>query len=250
MGPLLALGLVLQIGAGDTNLDALGSEIERAVVAGDTATLERARTQLIAIVRRPDPRPLERYTLAYVDWRLRYLRGTKTTSETTALFAEAEAQLQKIIDADGSDAEALALLATIYGARIAEGGSAMRLGPRATRAITEAAQRAPDNPRVALLRGIHFFHTPTILGGGQERAEAELGRADALFVAHTSERWPHWGQVDALAWLGQLLAKKRDYVGARVTYERALALEPKHVWIRALVAKLEVGERSADRRKP
>lgn len=245
MGPLLAIGLLLQIGArGD--VAALGAEVERAVIAGDTAVLERVRERLLNEIQRGGALPLERYTLAYVDWRLTYLREERRDATRTQLFDEAEAQLRTIGNAD---AEALALLGAIYGARIAEGANAMRLGPRATHAISEAAKFAPSNPRVALLRGIHFFFTPAPFGGGIERAEAELRRAEELFARERGDQpWPNWGRVDALGWLGQALMKTRDYAGARAAYDRALAIEPNHGWIRSLVATLEAKQKS--RRSP
>lgn len=248
---LLAVGLLLQIGTAHVDLAVVVPEIERAVVAGDAGALERVRERLLAEVGRVDPTPLERYTLAYVDWRLTYLRGHRRIATTTRLFDEAEAQLRAITDARASDAEAVALLGTIHGARIAEGEDAIRLGPHATRAMEEAAKLALDNPRVALLRGIHFFFTPRPFGGGLERAESELRRAERLFAGERSDQlWPNWGRVDALAWLGQVLAKKRDEAGARAAYRRALAIEPNHTWIRSLLARLEAKGEPGRSRKP
>lgn len=247
MDLLLAIGFVLQVAGADTSLASITTEIERAVVVGDVPALQRAQARLRTDVL-DAATPLRRYTLAYVNWRLVRASGGRPGQERIRLLDEAEAHLLDIVKVDPANAEALALLGSIYGERIAGGGSPMKIGSKAIRAVSDAAERAPQNPRVALLRGIHFLFTPEPFGGGLERAEAELRRSDQLFQAQRSPgSWPDWGRVDVLAWLGQVLTKKRDYAGARAAYGRALAIEPDHGWVRSLLTELETAAKSARR---
>ena len=65
-----------------------------------------------------------------------------------------------------------------------------------------------------------------------DKAEKLLRRAIMLLDKEPVEKpWPNWGRFDAHAWLGQILIKKRDYTGARMEYEKALAIAPKSGWI-------------------
>jgi Flp pilus assembly protein TadD len=99
--------------------------------------------------------------------------------------------------------------------------------------LNKAARLAPENPRVALERGVSYLHTPGMFGGGLDKAIGELERARGLFALQaTAEPWPSWGRIDAYAWLGQALAKKGRVEDARRVYQEALEIEPNAGWIR------------------
>jgi tetratricopeptide (TPR) repeat protein len=134
----------------------------------------------------------------------------------------------------GAPGKAHALLSTVYGQEI---GTSMwkgiTLGPKASLSIDTAMKLARDNPRVALQAGVGAWFTPKMFGGGMDKAEKELRRAEALFARQPADAvWPNWGRLDVLAWMGQLLAAKGDRQRARAYYQRAIESEPDYVWVR------------------
>ena len=112
----------------------------------------------------------------------------------------------------------------------------MTIGPKSSAAIDAALKAAPENPRVALQAGVGAFYTPKMFGGGLDKAEKELRRAEKLFAAEsTNQAWPNWGRLDVLAWLGQVRAAQGDREGARRYYERALQAQPDYAWVRMVL---------------
>lgn len=210
---------------------AIVHEIEQAVVLGDIEKLVHQGHELES-----DSRDwgvdsgLRRYTVAYVSWRLGSLLDGK---EGDRVLKKAEGILLKLVREQPDNAEALALLGSIYGSQINSTWKGMRLGPKAGEALDRAEQASPNNPRVILQQAISAFYTPGLFGGGLERAKQKIRHAEELFEKEPELKpWPDWGQIDAYAWSGQILAKAGDRKGAREAYEKGLSLEPDHVWIR------------------
>jgi tetratricopeptide (TPR) repeat protein len=208
--------------------------LEQSVLDGDADRIRAARARLESWVASAPParRALVHYAFAYASWRLSFMPKTERRERET-LYEEALDHLLEAVRIQPRWAESQALLASIYGAQI--GLSPMRgmtLGPRAGNHMGEALELAPQNPRVALQQGISHFHTPSMWGGGLDKAEVELRRAIALFATEPADRpWPNWGRFDAHAWLGQALAKKGDREGARREYEAALRIAPHSGWV-------------------
>ena len=77
------------------------------------------------------------------------------------------------------------------------------------------------------------MNSPPAFGGGIDRAARLLRESLDLFAQEASAPdWPHWGQFDAHAWLGQTLARQGDRDGARAEYDAALRLAPDSGWVR------------------
>jgi tetratricopeptide (TPR) repeat protein len=234
---LLALAL---LSAPPVSADPLLGRLDRAVVQGSVEALEELRSEVLPRVEGGDPSPSDRYLLAYLNWRIQQLPGMSQEQKKIYL-KEAQAQLELLLEARPDDAEVHALRGSAIGERITGGFSSMFLGPRASGALQRAYELGPENPRVALQRGISYFFTPKAFGGGVERSEAELRRARELFAAEDAGRpWPNWGRLDCLAWLGQVLASQGQTEEARVLYQEALKLEPEYDWVRhALLPALD-----------
>ena len=226
---LLALALMP---AATGSADPLLGRVDRAVVQGSVEALEELRSEVQPRAESVDPSPSDRYLLAYLNWRIQQLPGMSKKQKKIYL-KEAQAQLELLLEARPDDAEAHALRGSSIGERITGGFSGMFLGPKASGALNRAYELGPDNPRVALQRGISYFFTPKTFGGGVEKAEAELRRARELFEGETAgQPWPNWGRLDCLAWLGQVLASQGQTEEARVLYQEALKLEPEFGWVR------------------
>ncbi|MEM7356972.1 MAG: hypothetical protein AAF657_39525 [Acidobacteriota bacterium] len=232
------LALTLLGTAPATALDTMIPAVERGVVVGSVDSLERARGELLEqLTGDAAPSVDQRYLLAYIDWRLAQLMMAAPKSqekERLEILEEAQQHLEALIEAAPEHAEGHALLGSILGLQIGDSAfRGMRLGPRSSAAIDRAHELAPENPRVALARGIGWLHTPKAFGGGVDKAAAELRRAEELFQQESPDKaWPYWGHVDSLIWHGQAHARLKNPDTARILYQRALAIEPDYGWIR------------------
>ena len=222
--------------------------IERAAIEGSATGLKDAREDLLR--RAPalsvgNRAPLVQYAIAYSAWRMASLSGVPG-DERNAVLDDGVARLQRVMNANPQDAEALALLGGLYARQIGRAPlKAMVLGSRVSGMLDRAAELAPKNPRVELQAGISAFHTPAAFGGGMNKAERLLRRSLELFSREPLDRpWPNWGRVDAHAWLGQVLARQGDRTGARAEYDTALKLAPNSGWVaHVLLPALERGTR-------
>ena len=153
--------------------------------------------------------------------------------EREELLAQARKEIEAVVEADPENAEALALLGGVLGESIGDSMlRGMTLGPKSSAALKKAFRLDPENPRIALQRGVSYFHTPAMFGGGLEKAIGELQRARQLYDRQSPDApWPSWGRVDAYAWLGQALAQVGRKDDARAVYREALELEPDAGWI-------------------
>lgn len=248
--------LIVSISAGATETgaaengaasDSWARSVEDAVSGARVDVLQDLRAELLERLPGSDTPNKERYNLAYVNWRLCALLKTKADRER--LLEEAQKELEMVTKAEADNSDALALLAGIMGQRIGEKPMrGMTLGSKSSSLLKKAARLAPNNPRVALQQGVSHFHTPSMWGGGLDKAMPELERAVALFAQRPSdEPWPNWGQLDALAWLGQALARQGKTSEARAIYQQALAINPKMGWIRHRLLPALDGEGTAER---
>jgi tetratricopeptide (TPR) repeat protein len=227
--------------AGNEGFQQLALRMEHAQVVASVEQLEQCRTALMAMLEGNSSSETKqaRYAIAYVDWRLYSLLSSHAESKKRGeiYVREAEVQLKELIKEDSKNAEANALLSTVYGQQIAASPwKGMILGPKSSAYIKAAMEVANDNPRMVLQLGVGEMHTPKMFGGGLEKAERDLRRAELLFSWEpTNLAWPNWGRLEVLAWMGQLLALKGDRQGARAYYERALAIEPDYAWVRNIL---------------
>ena len=208
--------------------------IEQAVARGSVERLRQIRSELSGEKAATGSTLAgDCYLLAYTDWRIGQGLTRESRKERNRILKEAQGLLDQCIEKNPSDFEAHALRGTVIGERISGFFKGMFLGPKASRALNRAHQLAPDSPRVALQRGVGFFFTPRMFGGGLKRAEQELRRAWGLFEQENDDRaWPSWGRIDTLGWLGQVVAKQGRVDEAQALYQQALSIDPDHAWIR------------------
>jgi tetratricopeptide (TPR) repeat protein len=231
---MIAIALFLQTDFMST-WPALTGKMEEATLNDDVATLRSIRASCLRAVASglpADKVPLVRYAIAYADWRMVF-NPAVAENERDGMLDEAESQLQQAIKANDKFAEAHALLGSVWGGKIAQSSlRGITLGPRVGTTMGRADALEPDNPRIVLQAGIGAFNTPSMFGGGNDKAEKLLRKAIMLFDKEPAEKaWPNWGRFDTHAWLGQTLVKKGDFNGARAEYQKALVLAPKSGWI-------------------
>jgi cytochrome c-type biogenesis protein CcmH/NrfG len=185
MHVFLIVAMLAQAAAGVRSPDMRGlkepdpARIERAALEGATKELRAIRSELQGRVAAAGAdEPMVRYAIAYVAFRTVNLPDVPT-AERTDLLNDAVTQLQQVVKRNPNDAEAHALLGSVYGLQIAESPivRGMTLGPRASGALDRAAEIAGENPRVLLLQGVSAYNTPAMFGGGMDKAERLLRRS-------------------------------------------------------------------------
>jgi tetratricopeptide (TPR) repeat protein len=211
--------------------DSVRHEIDRAVMLGDAARLAGSRDHSALTTAKDDAWTL--HYRGYTFYREAALRAQHGDGSSGPLLDRARTALERSL-ALQPIAESHALLSSVLGQMIGKNiFKGMTLGPKSTEQMDRAVTLAPKNPRVWLLRGIGAIYQPSAFGGGMDKAETYLRRAIELFPDdHPSSPAPSWGQADAYAWLGQVLAKRKDMSGARAAYAQALAIEPENHWVR------------------
>lgn len=235
-GMLAAFASVVMLAASHSSAqqDPIGA-IESAFAAGDVAPV-RDRYDAMHDSRGD----VDHYLRAYAGWRLVQMTPALPKKDKKKILKAARRDLDALLKNDPKNAEALALRGGVNGELITGAISGMTLGPKVSRDLDAALELAPENPRVALMRGVNFHFTPSAFGGGDDKAEAELRRARALFHRTADDSWPGWGQVDALGWLGQILAAQERIEEAIELFDEALMLRSDHHWIMQLKSAVAV----------
>jgi len=219
--------------------------IERAALRTDAAALAEAVKPLDGALAQTPNDPALLYTRAYGYYASSMLyRRPSNPAALQKCFESAVALLERV-KGDPWEAEAAGLRGSILGQLIGlKGGLAgMTLGPESGRLMAHAAKAAPDSPRVIMFRGVSLFNTPAMWGGDPAEGTRLLQQAvDRFAASDLPANGPHWGQADALTWLGLAKQKAGDFAAARAAWERALALEPDYGWVKfALLPSLGRG---------
>lgn len=224
--------------------DSASREIEAGNAAGDVARLTNAAALLDRALTVTPRDPLLLYYRSLALWRIASIDiGLKKNDEAKHALEEADLLLEQATTKSPT-ADALALRSSVIGQTIGLSGnplSGMTLGPKSSGLMDRAMELEPNNPRVWLIRGMSAMFTPTMFGGGTDKAERDLRRALELFDADKAVApAPSWGHADAYIWLGQALQKNDKPEEARAAYQKALELQPANQWVqRVLLPSLD-----------
>lgn len=221
--------------------DSARRTIEEGVVTGDVARIRTGGAVAARALQAWPDEPLLLHYAGYAAYR-EAMQRMDDDSASEALLVTAIGHLVRSAERRPM-AETQALLGASYGALAGRGMIAgMRNGPKASRAQEEAARLGPANPRVLLLAATGAWHTPSMWGGGKDKARALLARAIAAFATDTpAAPLPAWGHAEAYAWLGQFERDAGRLDAARAAYDRALAIEPRYAWVRAVLRPAVAG---------
>lgn len=210
-------------------------EFEKAIKAWDGPAFERAGATLARAASTDGTAWLPRYWLAVARFH-QVLYGEQTSDVTTSAEQKktareaCQAALEDALKIRPEDPELHAMLATLYGMRIAtERFGAIRLGPKTVQYRDKALENGGENPRVQYLAGMSYLQGPDILGGASAAVKA-LSKAAGLFEKEAQSPAqpgePRWGRVNCLAFLGRAQRKSGDTEGAIRSFRTALALNP------------------------
>lgn len=172
------------------------------------------------------------YDHAYANYRLAItanILGQRPLAGTALSAAQSTLE-----DLGQTEAETLALLASVYGMQIGiDNSQGASLGPKLSQALTLAEALSPDNPRVALVKAISAFNTPVTFGGSMKKAIDLSSKAIALYSAPCDEVC--WGHAEAYTWRGLAKQNSGDSQGAVADWQSAIEIQPDYSWANFLL---------------
>jgi tetratricopeptide (TPR) repeat protein len=228
-----------QLSGRDRWADSARVLIESAVRHGSDAGIDSARILIErALTVFPDDPMLQHYD-GYALYRKATMSlGRNPGANTTPILEQARDILDKSAKKLALP-ETFSLQAALYGQIISHTKnpiSIMSLGIKSGEATSRAVEEGARNPRVWLLRGIGAMFTPSMWGGGMDKAEEYLKKSLTLYQSDKPSRpLPAWGNAEAYIWLGQVYAKQGKTDSSRAAYANAIKLEPDNGWARALL---------------
>lgn len=141
-----------------------------------------------------------------------------------------EDHLKELIKKKEFEAEAKALLSSVYGSKMAYSPwKSMTLGPKSSGLIAEAMEQSPESPIVLKMMAGSKYFTPA-MGGGDVDKSLELFRKSSQKFTESSES-NDWMHLDNLAWEGIILAEKGQKNEAKTVWKKALTMEPNFYWV-------------------
>lgn len=222
-GSILLVAAGAQAGDFRSDMDTIDTASRR----NDVAELQRLDDELAAI-------PTD-YRHAYLGYSLSIAQQTHGQHDAAEESLERTADLLRgIVEADPESAEAWALLSSVYGLQI--GYSPFKgpfLGPRASRALSQAMRLEPDNPRVVMMKGISLYNTPRMFGGDRRASITWFTKAIERFTADPGQEI-RWGHADAYIWRALAHYHYEDTGLALADLDAALSIAPDDAWAQHL----------------
>lgn len=136
------------------------------------------------------------------------------------MLDNAVSDAQKAVALDDRSANAHALLADLYGAKITGMMSGMRYGPKANAEDQRALQLDSNNAFVYAVLGRKYFYSPSAFGGDIDKAIDSFKRAVALDPQADED----------FVWLAKAYRKKGDAAHSQEALAQALRLNPRSVF--------------------
>ncbi len=145
--------------------------------------------------------------------------------------------LEQLDTATPNDVEIKALLAQVYGYKIAlKPMQGMSLGKKSNQTLAAAEALAPNNPRVLLVKGISKLNTPAMFGGSTEAAYQAFADAIANYPSDVNSGY-HWGHAETYTWRGLVNMQQGQTELAKQDWQAALEIDPNYGWAHMLLSK-------------
>ena len=181
---------------------------------------------------------LSGYDKALAYYRLSMSANLKQESDLAEQsLDQAMAILERLDQEQTQNAEVKALLAQVYGYKIALSPiKGVVYGGKSQQTLQLAESLAPANPRVLLVKGIGAANTPPMFGGSKEEA---LQAFDKSIQAYENDMYSnyYWGHSEAYTWRGLLHAQLGDSEQAMADWQKALEIDPGYGWAKVLIAQ-------------
>ena len=122
---------------------------------------------------------------------------SEDTKETDRQLDKAQEMLDKALELSPNESELYVLQGLIHSMRITSPTRGMKYSMLSNEALSRAEKLNPDNPRLWFCKAQNLFYTPSMFGGGAEKALPLYEKADRLFKAFQPphELWPAWGET-------------------------------------------------------
>jgi tetratricopeptide (TPR) repeat protein len=122
---------------------------------------------------------------------------------------KAQPMLDKAIALNPDEAENYVLQGLIHSMRITNPMRGMKYSALSEEALEKAAKLNPENPRIWLCKAQNIYHTPSMFGGGAEKAKPVFEKAAELFDTFEAkgELWPGWGEETTASQLASITKK-------------------------------------------
>lgn len=151
---------------------------------------------------------LPRYYAAYA-----YIYSTHFLHDADSIdvaLDKAQVLLDDLLKSNPNESEVYVLQSFVYSLRITSMSRGMKYSGLSNSSLDKAEQLNPKNPRVYYCRGNNVFHTPSMFGGGAEKAQPLFEKAKALFETNKSDNDlnPSWGQYHNALMLEKCKAEK------------------------------------------
>ena len=174
------------------------------------------------------------YVQAYAHYRLAIMA---IESKDQTIVRDAIASAEQILSAEleeNGNAEHYTLQAALLGLKMGlNPRQGVTLGPEQQQLLNQAEALAPQNPRVALVRGTAAFYTPGAFGGGLDKAEQHFKQALNYYKNPCAEIC--WGHAETLTWLGLVYQQQDKPEQAQASWREADAVEPGYGWANYLL---------------
>jgi len=177
----------------------------------------------------------EGYDKALAYYRLAVSQNLQAKPQkANASLEQAITLLEEITSQSENNDEAWALLAQVYGLKIAyEPMKGAYYGPKSGQALSKALAINNENPRTHLVLGISKYNTPTMFGGSKEAALKALNKAISLY-SDSQASDIRWGKAEAYVWRGLTQLELGQKEQALNDWQTALSIEPNYGWAQML----------------
>jgi tetratricopeptide (TPR) repeat protein len=141
-----------------------------------------------------------------------------------------EKQLDLLIERDYKSGDAHALMAALFGFRIAYAPwKGMYYGPKSSSYLDDALELSPESPVVQKMYASNQMFTPEMWGGSIDNALTAYTKSNELFEDNGDTL--NWMYLDNMAWIGMIHKNKSNDELALQVWNEALALEPDFNWV-------------------
>jgi imidazolonepropionase-like amidohydrolase len=204
--------------------------------------MKKARQIFLALSKvKKEKNSLLLYYIGLCNYRLTTFYMVSNRTEAEKLNLEGKQYLEKARVLSSPFPEAEALYASVLGFEIAfHPDRAMQLGLKSMQHMDRALREDPGNPRINLLKGASLIFTPAMFGGGADKALPFLSKSIELFATEmkTDAVLPCWGHAEAFTFLGMAYSQLKETKKAKISFKKALAVNPHYSLAREELKKL------------
>ncbi|OGO76218.1 MAG: hypothetical protein A2203_11160 [Chromatiales bacterium RIFOXYA1_FULL_46_5] len=176
------------------------------------------------------------YNKAYANYRLSIVAGLAGQKDQAEQALDLAQSTLEQLTAAQPQADNLALLSSVYGMQIGNNPLKGALyGPKAGKAMKQATELDPGNPRVSLVKAITAYNTPAAFGGSKQSAIELSSKAIELYAQPCQQIC--WGHAEAYTWRGLARQELGDKAGAIADWTKAVEVDPSYGWAKFLLTQ-------------